>query len=137
MIRRFPDWRPRLVARMAEAASRPFAYGTHDCALFVADALFAMTGHDAAAEYRGRYNTIKSGLKATLKAGCADHVDVYHQLLQPVAPAFAVMGDIAVIPMAGSIPALGIFEGGQVIVLRESGLGLLPRDSATAAFRVP
>lgn len=130
---RLPDWRPRLVAYLEEVRARPFAYGSHDCALFVAGAVAAMTGFDAAAGFRGRYSTLTGGLK--LLTG-ANHVQLVRNLFEAVPPAFAQVGDIAVIGEIG-IPALGLFDGEMIVVLREEGLGRMPRAAATQAYRVP
>lgn len=129
---RLPDWRPRLVAYLAEVRTRPFAYGTHDCALFAAGAVEAMTGHDLAAEFRGRYASLKEGLK--LAKG--SHLQILRQHFEPVPTAFAAVGDLALIGEVG-FPALGIFEGEMILVLREDGLGLISRAAATQAWKVP
>jgi len=34
---------------------KPFVWGKHDCVIFAADAVKAMTGHDLAKSYRGLY----------------------------------------------------------------------------------
>lgn len=130
---RTPDWRPRLVTFLEEVRTRPFAYGSHDCALFVAGAVAVMTGFDAAAGFRGRYSTLTGGLK--LITG-ADHVQMVRRLFDPVPSAFAQVGDIAVIGEIG-VPALGLFDGETILVLREDGLGRMPRSAATQAYRVP
>ena len=130
---RLPDWRPRLVAYLEEVRARPFAYGSHDCALFVAGAVQAMTGFDAAAGFRDRYDSLKGGLKLLTKG---DHVALVARLLAEVPPSFAQVGDIAVIGQVG-VPALGLFEGETILVLRDEGLGHMPRAAATQAFRVP
>lgn len=130
---RLPDWRPRLTAYLEKVRARPFAYGSHDCAMFVAGAVEAMTGFDAAAGFRHRYDSLKGGLK--LLAG-GDHVALVGRLLDEVPPAFAQVGDVAVIGQVG-IPALGLFEGETILVLRDEGLGRMPRAAATQAYRVP
>ncbi len=135
-LTRLTDWRPRLVAYLAGVTARPFAYGTHDCALFAAGAVEAMTGHDLAAHYRGLYGSLKEGLKLLGRERLTDHVALLRYLFEEIPAAFATVGDIAVIGEVGT-PALGIFEGEQIIVLRETGLGLMPRAAATLAFRVP
>ena len=132
MIARLPDWRPRLVAYLEEVRTRPFAYGAHDCALFAADAVRAMTGTDLAAEFRGRYATLKEGLKL---AGTS-HMQILRQHFEQGPTAFAQVGDIAVIGEVG-FPALGLFEGEHILVLREDGLGRMARAAATQAWQVP
>ena len=71
---RLDDWHARLAAYVYEAGRTPFAYGAHDCALFAAGAVAAMTGTDLASDWRGRYRTLAGGLKAVKRAGHADHV---------------------------------------------------------------
>ena len=133
---RLPDWRPRLVAYLTTVAGKPFGYGTHDCALFAAGAVEAMTGNDWAADYRGRYSTLKEGLKLLDQGALRDHVALLDARLESIPPAFAAVGDIAVIGEDGT-RALGIFEGESILVLRETGLGHVPRADAVAAYRVP
>ena len=133
---RRPDWRPRLVAYIEEVRARPFSYGSHDCALFAAGAVEAVTGDDLAVAWRGNYGSLKEGLTRLQEVGAADHLAVVSSFLEPVQPAFAQVGDIAVL-VAPGIPALGIFEGEMILVLREDGLGRVPREAATQAFRVP
>lgn len=131
-LARVPDWRPRLVAYLEEVRTRPFAYGTHDCALFAAGAVQAMTGHDLAAEFRGQYASLKEGLK--LAKG--SHLQILRQHFESIPTAFAAVGDLALIGEVG-FPALGIFEGEMILVLREDGLGLISRAAATQAWKVP
>jgi hypothetical protein len=134
---RLPDWRPRLVDYLARVPAEPLAYGSHDCALFVAGAVEAMTGADTAAGYRSTYTSLKAGLKRLQRDGLTDHVALVRSLLEEVPPAFAGVGDLAVIGETGT-PALGLFEGESILVLRErGGLGLIPRSAASLAFRVP
>lgn len=53
---RLPDWEQRLSDFLVKHEQRPFEWGQWDCILFACAAVEAMTGHDAAAEYRGRYS---------------------------------------------------------------------------------
>ena len=130
-VSRLPDWRSRLVAYVETVRIRPFAYGSHDCALFSAGAVQAMTGVDLAEDYRGRYTSLKEGLK--LAGGT--HLAVLQSSFEVIPTAFAGVGDIALIGEVG-FPAMGIFDGEHILVLREEGLGLMPRAAATCAYRV-
>jgi len=130
------DWEPRLVAWLASVRARPFAPGAHDCGLFTAGALEAMTGVDHGAAWRGRYKTLKGARRLLKKAGYADHVAYVAGLFDEVPPAFAQAGDIAVID-GDDGPALGIVQGEGVYVLTPAcGLGLVPRRQMKRAFRV-
>lgn len=129
------DWRARLGAYVAAQAGRPFAPGRLDCALFVAGAVEAMTGHDPAAKFRGTYRTLAGGARALAAAGFADHVDFVAAHCPEVAPAFAAVGDLAVLP-GGRAPALGVVQGGGVYCLRAGGLALVSRLEIQRAFRI-
>lgn len=133
---RLADWRARLTVYVSDCATKPYSLGSHDCALFAAGAVAAVTGTDPAAAWRGRYSTKAGGLRVLAKAGHADHIEATAALLEEIPPAFAAAGDIAVImdEDAGSM-ALGVVQGELVYVLRETGLGLLPRAAMRRAFR--
>lgn len=133
---RLPDWRARLGHYVAAVAARPFRPGAHDCALFVAGAVEAMTGADAAAEWRGTYRTLAAGIEALQAAGFADHVAFVAAHCAAVVPAFAAVGDLAVVPGDGGAHALGIVQGGGVYCLRPGGLAVVSRLHIQKAFRV-
>lgn len=130
------DWRPRLAAYLGEVARRGFRPGRHDCALFVAGAVEAMTGEDLAARWRGQYRSLKAGQLALQADGYADHVDLVAHLFSETTPAHAHVGDIAACPGRGGIAALGIVQGASVYVLKPQGLALVNRLEIERAFSV-
>lgn len=135
-MRRLPDWRGRLAAHLAASAGRPFAWGRHDCAIFAADCILAMTGEDPAAPFRGRYRSFKGGLKCLRKAGFADHVALATARLEAVHPAYARAGDLAMIATPDGA-ALGIVQGHRIYVLRPEGLATVDLMQADRAWAVP
>lgn len=137
IFKRSPDWRPRLAEYMAEIARLAFRPGRHDCALFVAGAVKAMTGQDLGADWRGKYRTLTGGQKALVRAGFADHIALVASLCPEVQPALAQVGDVAVLPSGdGEFLALGIIQGPKVYVLEPGGLALVSRLHAKRAFTV-
>lgn len=52
-----------------DAARRPFRYGVHDCALFVANWGRVVTGIDGAAHHRGRYKSAVGCARMIARAG--------------------------------------------------------------------
>lgn len=133
---RRPDWRHRLVAYTAEVTRASFHPGRHDCALFAAGAVEAMTGVDYAAPYRGRYTTERGGVRILRREGYRDHVALAaHHLRQRAPGERAQPGDLAVIPADGG-RALGVVQGAMVYVLGPDGLGLVPAANATVIFEV-
>lgn len=132
---RQPDWHARLVEYLHGARVRPFQFGQHDCSLFAADCVAAMTGNDMAADWRGRYSTMRGGLRVLRKAGFDDHIALAASRFPEVAPLMAQPGDLAVVPTDDG-PALGVVQGEAVYVLGPHGLGLVSILSASRAFRV-
>ena len=127
---RLYNWESRLAAYITAVARDGFAYGQHDCALFAAGAVEAVTGIDPGAEFRGRYSTLKGGLKAVRKAGFSDHVDVMRAICPAISRPSVMVGDLAIIGK-GADAALGVVQGAMIYVLRESGLGLVPLAAAS------
>ncbi|AET73304.1 hypothetical protein EMVG_00018 [Emiliania huxleyi virus PS401] len=128
-------WRPDLAEYVAAAARQPFRPGRHDCALFAAGAVKAMTGADFARGYRSTYRSLAKGRQVLQEKGFADHVALAAHHLPEIAPIMAQEGDIAVV--AGDADsALGVVQGPMIYVLRPGGLGLEPLTAAVRAFRV-
>ena len=132
---RLHDWPERLSAAIAAAAGTPFDYGQHDCCLFAADCVLAVTGVDLAADWRGRYGTEASGLKLAKVRSVAQLAGRYFQEVEPV---FAHRGDLAVAPLGrrgrlARVPLLFVVDGP---LLRTYGAAAIPRVHATRAWRV-
>jgi hypothetical protein len=133
--RRAPDWRRKLELYVAAAASRRFDFGEHDCAMFAAGAVAAMTGADPAAPYRGRYGTLNEGLELLRAAGFGDHLDMADSLFEEIPVARARPGDLAAVA-AGEGDALGVVQGEHVYLVGPGGLRLVPLTDASRAWRV-
>jgi hypothetical protein len=135
-LTRHPEWRSRLSACIEGALQRPFEWGRHDCALFAAEAVQAMTGTDFAEFWRGRYRSAAGAMKILGRGGYDSHVDYAAAHLPELHPALAATGDIAVIAAAEG-PALGVVTGAFVAVPGPEGLSFVPRSEAVRAFHVP
>ena len=135
-VTRLPDWRARLAAWIEGCRRRPFGPG-HDCALFAAGAVAAMTGVDPAARWRGRYAGEAAGLRLLGRDGFHDHVELARSLFPPVAPAMAATGDLAVVHKEGmALAALGVVQGARVFLVNEGGLATVDLLEAVTALRV-
>lgn len=134
-MRRYPDWQERLTAYLASVAHRPLEPGVHDCALFAANAVLAMTGTDLAAAWRGRYRTLRGGQRVLRAAGYADHIALAASHFAEMPAAYARPGDLAVVDGPHG-PALTVVQGRGVYVLTPSGLGTLSLLTAKRAFKV-
>ena len=121
-----------LIAYAAEAGARPFRPGRHDCALFAAGWVKLATGQDFARGWRSTYRSLRRGQQLLEEAGFADHVDFAAAHLPEIPPAFAQIGDLAVL----DDKAFGITAGEMIYCLRPQGLGLVPRGQMRRAFAV-
>lgn len=66
---RLSNW-PRLLSDHIEARTEtPFAWGTHDCLLWAASCVAAITGKDPAADLRGTYHTAIGAYRLIKYAG--------------------------------------------------------------------
>jgi hypothetical protein len=121
-----------LIAYAAEAGARPFRAGRHDCALFAAGWVKLATGRDLARGWRSTYRSLTRGQRLLEEAGFADHVAFAASHLSEIAPAFAQVGDLAVL----EDQAFGIVAGEMIYCLKPEGLGLVPRGQMRRAFQV-
>ena len=121
-----------LIAYAAETGSRPFRPGGHDCALFAAGWVKLAKGQDLARGWRSTYRSLKRGQQMLEEAGFTDHVALAAAHLPEIAPAFAQIGDLAVL----ETQAFGIVAGEMIYCLKPEGLGLIPRIAMRRAFQV-
>lgn len=128
---RLPDWETRLSAYLADVASRPHAYGRHDCALHGANAVLAQTGRDYGAPFRGRYRTELGAARALRRFGAGDLVATFDRHLAVIPPALARRGDLVL--AQGSV---GVCIGGEAMFAGNDGLERVARAEWTRAWRV-
>ncbi len=128
---RLPDWEARLAEYLASVLHTPHVYGDHDCALHGANAVFAQTGEDHGAPFRGRYSTALGAARALKKYGEGTLEATFDGRLSSVAPALARRGDLVLAD--GSI---GVCVGGEAVFAGEAGLTRIARPGWTRAWRV-
>lgn len=132
---RFDDWQARLAHWLVAEAGLPFDEADRHCGWFAADAVLVMTGQDMVAHWRGRHKTMGGALRALRRAGYQDHVALVASLLPEVHPAFALPGDVMVLPELGGA-ALGILQGVNIYTRGRDGIMNIDRMQAIRAFRV-
>ena len=141
---------------LLERAQMPFAWGKHDCALFAADGIQAITGTDIAAAFRGKYTDEASAMKVIKEitrgstvgdaaAWCAEQFGLKewtHAAAAPgsapvAAPRYAQRGDLVVFnaPAGGLVAGL-VHLSGQIVAVGEKGLYNFPISKAVRAWRI-
>lgn len=132
---RSETWERDLATYLAAQHARPFQHGTHDCALFAAGAVMAMTGDDPAKAFRGRYKSQASAVRALRTIGAGDLESTITDMFERVEPAFAQRGDLI-----WNGEAVGVCDGaGAWFVGAEGereGMVSLPRWQWRGAWRV-
>lgn len=119
-LQRVAGWPEALAAQVDAARRRPFAWGTHDCALWAADVVWAMTGRDLAGDWRGTYSTRRSAYARLAKMGGLEAV-ADAALGPSFVPVWAQRGDVVSVATPRGI-ALGVCLGVHAAFPGPSGL---------------
>ena len=133
-IARLTNWHEALCERIAEDRRRPFAWGEHDCVLWAANVVLAMTGQDLATRYRGRYRNALGASRLIKRLGGMDAI-LCAVLGHPIAPLYARAGDVGIVENAGA-DVIAVCVGMDWIAPTASGLGTVPFTAARSAWRV-
>jgi hypothetical protein len=137
MLTRREDWPSRLAAALEEARDKPFKWGSHDCGLFAADCVLAMTDTDPAALYRGQY-VDEAGARDTLWLISGGGLRAaWTKALGPAMNnvRMAKRGDVVLVEVGG-VEATGVVVGSRVACLSEAGLAIVPAHRIVAAWSV-
>lgn len=144
MIRRREDWQIVLAQLILDARDVAFAWGSHDCCLWSADVVMAIStdGLDLAADFRGTYSDA-AGAAAAVEAytggGTVEDLAVMKAEafgLAEVSPAFAWRGDV-VLADADLGPCLGILRSdGEAAFVAPEGQVMRPVAELRRAWRV-
>ena len=131
---RRPDWQARFAALCLARQHQPFAWGSHDCCLWAADAVQALTGLDFAAEHRGLYADAEGAARLLHRLGGVGSIAAA-VLGAPVPVSRATVGDVLLLQQDGR-KALGVCNGSAALAAGPQGLAVLGMDTALAAWKV-
>lgn len=135
-MNRLENWRPTFLSVITAHRPHPFEWGLHDCAILSADAVFAVTGLDLAATYRGHYSTKQGAREILLAHGHQTAVDPVAMRFQEIHPSQCVVGDLAVVETRYG-PATAPVVGAELAAYSRAGvLGSVPLSAAKRAFRI-
>lgn len=133
---RKPDWERALAAAIEAARRKRFAWGRHDCCLFAADLILAMTGDDPAAHFRGCYDSAVSAHLALRRYGAGSLLATLEARFgQSKPPARAMRGDLVYARDPGSGPSCGICLG-RLAVFAGDGISFVPTNSVLYAWSI-
>lgn len=122
---RLPDWEERLNAYVASRYDEPYAYGHHDCGMFAAGAVEAMTGAHPFPEFIGRYSTAAGSVRALKRYGAGTKEATFDAKFPTCPIGFARRGDLA------------FHEGSVGVVMGPFALFVGEMDGTDGLFRIP
>ncbi len=128
------QWESRLVDAIEAARHKPFEWGQHDCCLFAADVVAAITGTDYATDLRGTYDT-RQEARAILKGygGVEAYVEQY---FEPTPLTMVKRGDLVLYCQAEAIESLGICLGKDSAFVTLAGLTFVPTRLSQKAWSI-
>jgi hypothetical protein len=142
-VQRHQYWESSLSNYLQEVEYEPFKWGSHDCALFAAGAVKAMTGTDLAEQFRGNYDTARGAVKALREFGAGKlQATVTQGLGEPQHIAYAHRGDVVSYEgslgicvgkyslFAGQVDQNNLLDQTAQIVFEQVEAGDLPDDEA-------
>ena len=142
-VHRFENWPSILHSYLESRRATPFEYGAHDCCLFAADAIFAITGIDPAASFRNHYYsafTATRRMREVCVSGSLNQIAVitFSRCGFPVIhPYFAGRGDIMLIRQAPRADALAVVAlDGWPVIAADTGWRASDRQRAVTAWKI-
>ena len=123
------DWLNRLLATIREYTSVRFEFGSHDCAIFSARCVDAMTGSSLAETLN--YKNKRGAFRAISKEGGLEKA-VTNRLGEPVNNHNARRGDICLIDDT----TLGVCRGDGIVVCSDNKLEIYPLSKAIKHWRI-
>lgn len=134
---RRPDWTLRLAVLLENRRAAPLTWGTHDCCLFAADAIEAITGSDPAAAYRGLYTSQAEAEVIQGERGLEGLVaDVLATFGAPECPLAHIQRGDVVLAVLGNEPLLGVSIGARISVPGVDRMVFLPMSAAVRAWAI-
>ena len=120
---RILNWEAALSDYIATKRHEPFEYGLNDCCLFAAGAVEAITGEDPMSEFRGKYDSLKTSIKAIKEIGAGTLEATMDGKFPEVTISHAQRGDLAFFD-----DSVGVVMGGFAYFVSDDGLERINRS---------
>jgi uncharacterized protein DUF6950 len=111
------DWDQRFSEWLELTSCRPHRFGHFDCLMQPAGAIEAQTGRDFGEGHRGRYRSARGAAAYLRRLGFSSPGALLDSILDPVPPAFAQRGDIALVNLPDGEGAPGVVIGGEALFM--------------------
>lgn len=129
------NWPALFNAYIEHRRDMPFAWGSHDCCMFAAEGVRAITGVDLGRPFRRRYKCARGAANVLRKFG-GDVANIPGALgLPAIRPAQAGRGDMVCYEFNGR-NTLGLCCGLQSVFVAPHGLMFVQTLACTAAWKI-
>lgn len=141
-MNRLPDWEQRLHEVVVANLKRPHVFGEHDCLLWIAAVVEAITGDDLGSAHRGKYDSHAKAYRHLSEMGFDSPVTFLDSLFDEKPVGFAGRGDIVLVEVPNTnmhLPAAVIGDTALAIVADAAdfeGLARFPRELWRKAWAV-
>lgn len=132
---RFENWEMILARCLREAEGKVFSWGEHDCCLWTADVVKAMTGVDYAMEFRGTYNTRAGAIRALIELADGSLTKLLDVFFDRVEVAYSQRGDVVVM-FYDDMETLGVCVGDRAAFVTKRGLIYISMQNVLRAWAV-
>ena len=127
------EWRERFEALVASRMQTPFAWGSHDCCTWGADAVETQTGVDLGEGQRGTYSDAAGAARVLASLGGIESLAA--RAGDPIPVLHATVGDIGLLPTEGR-DLIGVCAGQHWLTVAKNGLTARKLSDARLAWRV-
>ena len=124
-------WELCLAQYIEECRHKPFEYGVHDCCMFAAGAVQAVTSQDPMAEFRGKYKSQATSVRALKEIGFGDLESTIDSKFSVIEVGLAQRGDLAFYDNA-----IGVVVGSWAWFVSDDGLERIDRSQWAKAWSV-
>ncbi len=125
------NWETFLAEYIEECRHKPFEYGVNDCCMFAAGAVQAVTGEDPMVEFRGKYKSQATSIRALKEIGAGDLESTIDGKFPVIDVGLAQRGDLAFYNNA-----IGVVAGSWAWFVSDDGLERIDRSQWAKAWSV-
>ncbi|MGH9552310.1 MAG: DUF6950 family protein [Terriglobales bacterium] len=140
-MKRVNGWENILSDQIRAAQAKTFKWGTFDCSLWTCDVVFALTGVDLAADFRGKYSTSRAAKEVIKQFAGADLEALAVKRgaefgMEEIDPQLASRGDVVLVRSGRKGLGIVALDGMCAHCASFRGLARVPRSMWLRAWRV-
>ena len=128
---RISNWECALSEYLMSKRKEPFEYGVNDCCLFAAGAVEAITGENPIPEFIGKYDSLKTSIRALREIGAGDLEKTMDSKFTAIPIGHGQTGDLAF-----HDNSVGVIIDADALFVSDEGPVRISRDQWSKAWSV-